>query len=60
MGDLAQRLTEVIRTGTSAELEQLLAHGADPTWTGHGGLTAAEAAEREGAQELAAWLRRRA
>jgi uncharacterized protein len=35
----------------------LLAHGADSTWVGHDGLTAAEAAERSGAHELAAWLR---
>jgi uncharacterized protein len=40
---------------TTAEL--LLDRGADPRWVGHGGLTAAAAAERSGAHELAAWLR---
>jgi uncharacterized protein len=40
--------------------ELLLARGADPTWVGHDGLTAAAAAERSGAHELAAWLRERA
>ena len=37
--------------------ELLLEHGADPAWRGHDQLTAAEAAERSGARELAAWLR---
>jgi ketosteroid isomerase-like protein/ankyrin repeat protein len=35
----------------------LLDRGADPTWVGHDDLTAAAAAERSGAHELAAWLR---
>jgi ankyrin repeat protein len=43
---------------TTAEL--LLAHGADPAWVGHDGLTAADAAERAGAHELASWLREQA
>ena len=38
----------------------LLEHGADPAWVGHDELTAAGAAERSGAGELAAWLRERA
>ena len=37
--------------------ELLLEHGADPAWRGHDQLSAAEAAERCGARELAAWLR---
>jgi uncharacterized protein len=37
--------------------ELLLEHGADPQWIGHDELTAAEAAERSNAPELAAWLR---
>jgi ketosteroid isomerase-like protein len=37
--------------------ELLLAHGADPAWVGHDELTAAAAAARSGARELAAWLR---
>jgi hypothetical protein len=36
--------------------ELLLQHGADPAWVGHDGLTAARAAARGGADELAAWL----
>ena len=40
---------------TTAEL--LLDRGADPGWAGHDGLTAAAAAERSGAHELAHWLR---
>jgi ketosteroid isomerase-like protein len=43
---------------TTAEL--LLDRGADPRWVGHDGLTAAAAAERSGAHELAAWLRAQA
>jgi ankyrin repeat protein len=39
--------------------ELLLDHGADPAWVGHDNLTAAQAAERSEAHELAAWLRRR-
>ena len=35
----------------------LLEHGADPAWVGHDDLTAADAAERSGARELATWLR---
>jgi hypothetical protein len=37
--------------------ELLLSRGADPAWLGHDNLTAAGAAERSGAHELAAWLR---
>jgi ankyrin repeat protein len=37
----------------------LLERGADPRWMGHDDLIAAEAAERSGAAELAAWLRER-
>ena len=40
--------------------ELLLQHGADPSWVGHDQLTAAAAAERSGARELAAWLRTQA
>ena len=39
--------------------ELLLDRGADPAWVGHDDLTAAAAAERSGAHELAAWLRER-
>jgi hypothetical protein len=43
-----------------ATAELLLDRGADPSWVGHDQLTAAAAAERSGAHELAAWLRERA
>jgi uncharacterized protein len=36
----------------------LVDRGADSAWVGHDGLTAAQAAERSGAPELAAWLAR--
>jgi hypothetical protein len=36
--------------------ELLLERGADPAWVGHDDLTAAQAAERSHAPELAAWL----
>jgi ketosteroid isomerase-like protein/ankyrin repeat protein len=45
--------------GRRATAELLLAAGADPSWVGHDGLTAAGAAERSGASELARWLRGR-
>ena len=38
----------------------LLERGADPAWVGHDDLTAADAAARCGARELAAWLREQA
>jgi uncharacterized protein len=37
--------------------ELLLNRGADPAWVGHDNLTAAQAAQRSEAHELAAWLR---
>ena len=40
--------------------ELLLDRGADPAWVGHDSLTPAAAAERSGANELAAWLGERA
>ena len=43
--------------GQRGTAELLLDHGADPHWVGHDALTAAQAAERSGAHELAAWLR---
>ena len=43
---------------TTAQL--LLDRGADPGWVGHDRLTAAAAAERSGAHELAEWLRAQA
>jgi uncharacterized protein len=46
--------------GRRSTAELLLARGADPTWIGHDDLTAAQAAARSGAHELAAWLETRA
>jgi uncharacterized protein len=43
--------------GQRQTAELLLGRGADPRWVGHDDLTAAEAAERSGAPELAAWVR---
>jgi uncharacterized protein len=45
--------------GRRETAELLLEHGADPEWVGHDHLTAAQAAERSEADELAAWLRTR-
>jgi ankyrin repeat protein len=58
--DLDNALWCAAHGGQREPAELLLARGADPTWIGHDGLTAAAAAERSGAHELAAWLRQRA
>jgi uncharacterized protein len=42
--------------GQRETAELLLQRGANPAWVGHDGLTAAGAAERSEAHELAAWL----
>jgi len=46
--------------GQRETAELLLDRGADPAWVGHDNLTAAAAAERSEAHELAAWLREQA
>jgi uncharacterized protein len=46
--------------GQCETAELLLDRGANPAWVGHDGLTAAAAAERSDAHELAGWLRERA
>ena len=56
--DLDNALWCAAHGGQRAAAELLLEHGADPTWVGHDELTAPEAAERSGADELGAWLRR--
>jgi len=56
--DLDNALWCAAHGGQREAAELLLEHGADPTWVGHDELTAADAAERSGADELAAWLRR--
>ena len=43
--------------GQRTTTELLLDRGANPAWVGHDELTAADAAERSAAHELAAWLR---
>ena len=58
--DLDNALWCAAHGGQRATAELLLAAGADPSWVGHDGLTAAAAAERSGASELATWLRGRA
>lgn len=54
--DLDNALWCAAHGGQRETAELLLAHGADPAWIGHDGLTAAQVAERSGAHELAAWL----
>ena len=57
--DLDNALWCAAHGGQRGTAELLLAHGADPAWVGHDDLGAADAAERSGADELAAWLRGR-
>jgi len=45
--------------GERATAEYLLERGADLNWCGHGGQTPLDAALREGAEEVAEWLRKR-
>jgi ketosteroid isomerase-like protein len=56
-GDLDNALWCAAHGGQRETAELLLERGADPTWVGHDELTAAQAAERSEAYELAAWLR---
>jgi ankyrin repeat protein len=56
--DLDNALWCAAHGGQREAAELLLQRGADPAWVGHDELIAAEAAERSGADELGAWLRR--
>jgi uncharacterized protein len=58
--DLDNALWCAAHGGQRDTAELLLERGADPAWVGHDKLTAAEAAERSNAPELAAWLRQQA
>jgi hypothetical protein len=58
--DLDNALWSAAHGGQRETAELLLDRGASPAWVGHDGLTAAQAAERGGAHELAAWLDARA
>ena len=58
--DLDNALWCAAHGGQRETAAMLRDHGADPAWVGHDELTAAGAAERSGAGELAAWLRERA
>jgi uncharacterized protein len=58
--DLDNALWCAAHGGRRRTAELLVDRGADPAWAGHDGLTAAQAAERAGAHELAAWLEARA
>ena len=58
--DLDNALWCAAHGGQRETAELLLNHGADPAWVGHDDLTAAQAAERSDAHELAAWLREQA
>jgi uncharacterized protein len=59
-GDLDNALWCAAHGGRRDTAEMLLERGADPAWVGHDDLTAAAAAERSGAHDLAVWLRDRA
>ena len=59
-GDLDNALWCAAHGGQRKTAELLIARGADPAWVGHDDLTAAQAAARSGADELAAWLHDRA
>jgi ketosteroid isomerase-like protein len=54
--DLDNALWCAAHGGQRQTAELLLRSGADPSWVGHDDLTAAAAAERSEAHELAAWL----
>ncbi len=58
--DLDNALWCAAHGGQRSTAELLLERGADPSWVGHDELTAAAAAERSNAPELAAWLREQA
>ncbi len=58
--DLDNALWCAAHGGQRATAQLLLDRGADPTWVGHDDLTAAQAAARSDARELAAWLGKRA
>jgi ankyrin repeat protein len=58
--DLDNALWCAAHGGQRETAELLLERGADPAWVGHDELTAAGAAERSNAPELAAWLRQQA
>lgn len=55
--DLDNALWWAAHGGERETAELLLERGADPAWVGHDDLTAAQAAERSGAHEVAARLR---
>jgi ketosteroid isomerase-like protein len=58
--DLDNALWCAAHGGQRSTAELLLERGGDPTWIGHDDLTAASAAARSGAHELAAWLKTQA
>jgi uncharacterized protein len=58
--DLDNALWCAAHGGRRHTAELLVDRGADPGWVGHDDLTAAQAAERSHAPELAAWLKARA
>jgi uncharacterized protein len=58
--DLDNALWCAAHGGQRHTVELLVDRGADPAWVGHDDLTAAQAAERSHAHELAAWLNARA
>lgn len=53
---IAEALWAACHGGQLRTAKYLLERGADPSWIGHDGLTAAGAADREGHPELVTWL----
>lgn len=57
--DITQAFWGACHGGRQSTASQLLSHGADRNWVGYDDLTAVDAAQRSGANRLAAWLRKR-
>jgi hypothetical protein len=58
-GDVTAAFWGACHGGRQATASQLLSRGAELNWVGYDDLTAVDAAERSGANRLAAWLRKR-
>jgi ankyrin repeat protein len=58
-GDVTAAFWGACHGGRQSTASQLLSRGADVNWVGYDDLTAVDAAERSGANRLAAWLRKR-
>ena len=56
-GEITNALWAAAHGGRLDVAQLLVEHGADPSWVGHDGLTAAECAAREGHDDVVEWLR---